>query len=180
MDTACSSSLSAVYLACQAMRSGGCEQALAGGANLILTPYDSIPFAAAGSLSPDGRCKFGDESADGYVRSEAVGLVPLKPLDRALADGHRVRAVILGSATNNDGFTGTGMAAPDEESQAELLRARGPAWTSARRGGVRRGARDGHGPGRSRRAVRAEPGAPSARGTRTVCGGLGQDLRGAQ
>ncbi|MPZ85701.1 MAG: SDR family NAD(P)-dependent oxidoreductase [Actinophytocola sp.] len=123
VDTACSSSLTAIQLACQSLRARECDIALAGGANVILTPYATITFGQAGALSPNGRCAFGDASADGYVRSEAIGLVALKPLDRALADGDRVRAVILGGAVNNDGFTGSGMVAPTVEGQLEMLRA---------------------------------------------------------
>ncbi|WP_447002267.1 SDR family NAD(P)-dependent oxidoreductase [Saccharothrix isguenensis] len=122
VDTACSSSLVAVQLACQSLRSGECEVALAGGSNIILTPYSSITFGLVGALSADGRCKFGDASADGYVRSEAVGLVLLKPLARAVADGDRVRAVVLGGAVNNDGFSGGGMAAPAVDGQVDALR----------------------------------------------------------
>ncbi|MFI1801860.1 beta-ketoacyl synthase N-terminal-like domain-containing protein [Streptomyces sp. NPDC020379] len=123
VDTACSSSLTAVHLACQSLRSGECQVALAGGSNLLLLPHGSVAYGQAGALSPDGRCKFGDASADGYVRSEAVGMVVLKPLARALADGDRVRAVILGSAVNNDGFTGSGMVSPSVQGQVRLLTA---------------------------------------------------------
>jgi acyl transferase domain-containing protein/NADPH:quinone reductase-like Zn-dependent oxidoreductase/aryl carrier-like protein len=123
VDTACSSSLAAIHLACQSLRLGESEFAIAGGANIILTPYNTITFSAAGALCPDGRCKFGDASANGYVRAEAVGLLLLKPLARAVADGDRVRAVILGGAANNDGFTGSGMAAPTVEGQVDALRA---------------------------------------------------------
>lgn len=123
VDTACSSSLTAVHLACQSLRAGECDLALAGGSNVILTPYHTVTFGEAGALSPEGRCLFGDASANGYVRSEAVGVVVLKPLARALADGDRVRAVILGSAINNDGFTGSGMASPTVEGKVELMRA---------------------------------------------------------
>ncbi|MFF7635984.1 SDR family NAD(P)-dependent oxidoreductase [Kitasatospora sp. NPDC008050] len=123
MDTACSSSMTAIHLACQSIRAGECEAAIAGGANLILAPYSTVTLGSAGALSPDGRSKFADASANGYARSEAVGLVLLKPLDRALADGDRVRAVVLGSAANNDGFTGSGMVAPRPQGQAAMLRA---------------------------------------------------------
>ncbi|SEG44008.1 myxalamid-type polyketide synthase MxaB [Saccharopolyspora kobensis] len=123
VDAACSSSLVAVHLACQALRAGECEQAFAGGTNIILAPSNYLTFNSAGALSPDGRCKFGDASANGYVRAEAVGAVLLKPLRRALADGDRIRAVILGSAVNSVGFTGRGIAAPTVEGQAEVLRA---------------------------------------------------------
>lgn len=122
VDTACSSSLAAVHLACCALRAGDCDSALAGGCNLILTPYTNVSLGAANLLSPDGRCKFGDVSADGAVRSEAVGLVLLKPLAPALADGDRVRAVILASAIDNGGRTGTGMFTPDRAAQTDVLR----------------------------------------------------------
>lgn len=124
VDTACSSSLVSVHLACQALRAGECDLALAAGSNLLLTPYNTITFGSAGALSADGRCKFADASADGYVRSEAVGVVLLKPLGRALADGDRIRAVILGSAVNNDGSgAGGGMAAPSAEGQIQAVTA---------------------------------------------------------
>lgn len=122
VDTACSSSLLAVHLACQSLRAGECEAALAGGVNLILTPHVHLTFGWAGGLSPDGSCKFADASADGFVRSEGVGLVLLKPLDAALADGDRIRAVILGGAANNNAFTGNGLAAPSRTAQATVLR----------------------------------------------------------
>ncbi len=85
LDTACSSSLVAVHLACQSLRSGESEMALAGGVNLILEPHISIGYSRSAMLSADGRCRFGDARASGYVRSEGVGLVLLKPLSQALA-----------------------------------------------------------------------------------------------
>ncbi|MFD7667625.1 beta-ketoacyl synthase N-terminal-like domain-containing protein [Streptomyces sp. NPDC059788] len=122
VDTACSSSLTAVHLACQSLRTGECDTALAGGVNVILTPYTTLTFSWAGGISPDGSCKFADASADGFVRSEAVATVLLKPLRRALADGDRIRAVIRGSAVNNNGFSGLGVAAPEREGQRDALR----------------------------------------------------------
>lgn len=123
LDTACSSSLAAVHLACQSLRMGESDLALAGGSNLILAPYNTITFSSAGAHSGDGRCKFGDTRADGYVRGDAVGLVLLKPLARAVADGDRIRAVILGSASTNNGFTGLGIVAPSLSRQEQTLRA---------------------------------------------------------
>ncbi|MFI0976261.1 beta-ketoacyl synthase N-terminal-like domain-containing protein [Streptomyces sp. NPDC021093] len=122
VDVACSSSLLAVHLACQSLSAGECDTALAGGVNITLTPYTNLAFAWAGGLSPDGSCKFADASANGFVRSEGAGLVLLKPLERALADGDRVRAVIRGSAVNNNGFSGTGIAAPTLDGQRDAIR----------------------------------------------------------
>ncbi|MBT2384962.1 type I polyketide synthase [Streptomyces sp. ISL-11] len=122
IDTACSSSLVAIHTACQSLRLGECDYALAGGSHLLLAPYNSVALARAGALGPDGRSKFADASANGYVQSEAVGVVLLKPLARALADGDRVRAVILGGAVGGSGFTGQGMIAPTVSSQETILR----------------------------------------------------------
>jgi acyl transferase domain-containing protein len=122
VDTACSSSLVAVHLACQALRSGECGLALAAGANTILTPQVSIAYSQSQMLSPDGRCKFGDARGDGYVRSEGAGVVALKLLSRALADGDPVHAVILGSAVNNDGRTSGFLSTPGRGGQEDLLR----------------------------------------------------------
>ncbi|PYQ42302.1 MAG: polyketide synthase [Acidobacteria bacterium] len=122
VDTACSSSLVAVHLACQALRSGECDLALAGGANTIFTPQVSLAYSQSRMLSADGRCKFGDARGDGYVRSEGAGVVALKLLSRALADGDPVQAVILGSAVNNDGKTSGFLATPGQGGQEDLLR----------------------------------------------------------
>ena len=77
----------AVHLACQSLRSGESDLALAGGVNVILEPHITIAYSQARMMAPDGRCKFGDARRDGYVRSEGAGIVVLKPLSRALADG---------------------------------------------------------------------------------------------
>lgn len=122
IDTACSSSLVAIHVACQALRSGECDLALAGGANVILDSATTIAYTAAGALSRDGRCKFGDESADGFVRSEGAAMLILKPLAKALADGDHVHAVICGGAVTNNGQTGGSLMAPGEEGQVQLLR----------------------------------------------------------
>src|ERR1700693_526454 len=87
IDTACSSSLVAVHLACTSLRNGESTLAVAGGVNLILSPAITMNFTKAGVMAPDGRCKTFDAGANGYVRSEGAGLVVLKPLSRALADG---------------------------------------------------------------------------------------------
>lgn len=121
VDTACSSSLVAVHLACQSLRNGESTLALAGGVNLILSPDITINFTKAGALAPDGRCKTFDARANGFVRSEGVGVVVLKPLTRALADGDPIYAVIRGSAVNQDGRS-NGLMAPNPLAQEAVLR----------------------------------------------------------
>ncbi|WKK23941.1 SDR family NAD(P)-dependent oxidoreductase [Streptomyces olivoreticuli] len=121
VDTACSSALVALHHACEALRHGRCEAALAGGANLLLGPIEFVGFAKASMLSPTGRCRPFSAEADGYVRSEGGGLVLLKPLAHALEDGDRVQAVILGSGVNTNGHT-PGLTQPSAEAQEALLR----------------------------------------------------------
>ncbi|HRK57412.1 MAG TPA: type I polyketide synthase, partial [Burkholderiaceae bacterium] len=116
IDTACSSSLVALHLACESLRRGECEMALAGGVNLNLSPTPYLLFARAGTLSPHGRCKVFDEDADGFVPGEGVGTVVLKPLARAQADGDAVLAVIKRSVVNNDGRS-LGVMAPNPDGQ---------------------------------------------------------------
>ncbi|HEX8174202.1 MAG TPA: amino acid adenylation domain-containing protein [Pyrinomonadaceae bacterium] len=119
-DTACSSSLVAVHRAVRAIQDGVCETALAGGANLILSPYAYLGLRRAGMLSDDSRCKTFDERANGYGRGEGVGLLLLKRLDRALADNDPVHAVIIGSAENHGGRTHS-LTVPNPRAQAEVL-----------------------------------------------------------
>ncbi|GAA4224490.1 hypothetical protein GCM10022254_04030 [Actinomadura meridiana] len=121
VDTACSSSLTAVHLACQSLRAGESETAVAGGANVMCTPTVFLSMSAAGALAPDGRCKTFDDSADGYGRGEGSGVVVLKTLSRALRDGDRVYAVIRGSAVNQDGASG-GFTVPNGEAQRDVVR----------------------------------------------------------
>jgi myxalamid-type polyketide synthase MxaE and MxaD len=121
IDTACSSSLVAVHLACCSLRSGESTLALAGGANLILSPAIAINFTKAGAMAPDGRCKAFDARANGYVRSEGAGVVVLKRLSQALADGDPIHAVIRGSAVNQDGRS-NGLMAPNPLAQEAVLR----------------------------------------------------------
>ncbi|MDX3136697.1 beta-ketoacyl synthase N-terminal-like domain-containing protein, partial [Streptomyces europaeiscabiei] len=122
VDSAQSSSLVAVQLACDSLRTGDCELALAGGVHLNLSPESSLAAAQFGALSPDGACHTFDAGANGYVRGEGGGIVVLKLLSRALADGDDVYAVIRGGALNNDG-TGAALTTPDADAQAAVLRA---------------------------------------------------------
>lgn len=121
IDTACSSSLVATNLACRSLWSGESTLAITGGANLILSPEGTIWYAKAGLLARDGRCKTFDSRADGLVRSEGVGVVVLKLLSRALADGDPIHAVIKGGAINQDGRS-NGLTAPNRWAQEALIR----------------------------------------------------------
>jgi phthiocerol/phenolphthiocerol synthesis type-I polyketide synthase B len=122
LDTACSSSLAAVLLAARSIRDGDSTLALAGAVNIILQPHISIAYSQARMMAPDGRCKFGDVSGDGYVRSEGAAVVVLKDFDRAVADGDRIYAVIRGGAVNNDGSSSGSLGRPSRIGQEELLR----------------------------------------------------------
>ncbi|AFM17524.1 polyketide synthase family protein [Mycolicibacterium chubuense NBB4] len=120
-DTACSSSLVSIHLACQSLRRGESDHALAAGVNLILSPENNIACSRWGMLSPQGRCATFDADADGYVRSEGCGVVVLKRLTDALRDGDRVLAVVRGSAVNQDGAS-SGQTVPNGPAQQELMR----------------------------------------------------------
>ncbi len=121
LDTACSSSLVAVHLAVQNLRAGESRLALAGGVNLILSPENSIMLSKFRMMSPDGRCKAFDAAADGFGRGEGCGIVALKRLSDAKADGDRILAVIRGSAANQDGAS-SGLTAPNGPSQEAVVR----------------------------------------------------------
>ena len=120
VDTACSSSLVAIHQACQALRLGECDLALAGGANVLLTPATMITFSSAHMLAPDGRCKTFDAAADGYVRGEGCGVIVIKRLEDAIRDGDRIRSVIRGSAINQDGASG-GLTVPNGVAQQRVI-----------------------------------------------------------
>jgi acyl transferase domain-containing protein len=120
VDTACSSSLVAIHRAAQAIRHGECAAAIAGGVHVILNPAMHQSFDKAGMLSPDGRCKTFDASADGYVRGEGVGAIVLKPLAQAEADGDHIYAVIKGSAINHGGHVSS-LTVPNPKAQAEVI-----------------------------------------------------------
>lgn len=121
VDTACSSSLVATNLACRSLWSGESTLAIAGGANVILSPEGTIWYAKAGLLARDGRCKTFDSRADGLVRSEGVGVVVLKLLSQALSDGDPIHAIIKGGAINQDGRS-NGLTAPNRWAQEALIR----------------------------------------------------------
>ncbi len=120
IDTACSSSLVAVHRAIQSIRSGQCIQAIVGGVNALLTAPLFAAFQQAGMLSPDGRCKTFDAGANGYVRGEGVGVLFLKPLSQALADGDAIHAVIRASAEGHGGRASS-LTAPSAQAQADVL-----------------------------------------------------------
>lgn len=120
MDTACSSALTAVHIACEQILAGRCKMALAGGVTVMITPDGFIGFSQAGMLSPDGKCKAFAAEANGFVRGEGAGMVLLKPLSQAIADGNPIHGVILGSSLNQDGHT-NGISLPSPEAQARLV-----------------------------------------------------------
>ena len=121
LNTACSSSLVGLHLACQSLRTGECSMAIAGGVNVILNP-DFFLFASnQGFLSGDGRCKSFDARADGYGRGEGCAVLALKRVEDAIRDGDHIRAVIRGTAVNQDGKT-KGITLPSASAQADLIR----------------------------------------------------------
>ncbi|NVJ08010.1 SDR family NAD(P)-dependent oxidoreductase, partial [Myxococcus sp. AM001] len=132
VDTACSSSLVALHLACQSLRSGESTLALSGGVNLILTPEATLSICKAHMLSPEGRCKTFDASADGFARGEGCGVLVLKRLSEAVADGNEVLAVIRGTAVNHDGPS-SGLTVPNGMAQQAVIR------QALENGGVRAG-----------------------------------------
>ena len=121
LDTACSSSLVAVYQACQSLREGECNLALAGGVNLMLAPDTTVALCKLTALAPDGRTKSFDAAADGYVRGEGCGLVVLKRMADAERDGDTILACIRGAAVNHDGAS-NGLTAPNGMAQERLIR----------------------------------------------------------
>ncbi|MBX3457837.1 MAG: SDR family NAD(P)-dependent oxidoreductase [Candidatus Paracaedibacteraceae bacterium] len=120
IDTACSSSLVALYHACDDLRDGECDLAIAGAVNLVLAPDLTVALSKAGMLSPTGRCQTFDVNANGYVRSEGCGVLILKRLADAERDGDRILAVIKGTAVNQDGAS-NGFTAPNGRAQVEVF-----------------------------------------------------------
>ncbi|MEP7210199.1 MAG: beta-ketoacyl synthase N-terminal-like domain-containing protein, partial [Alphaproteobacteria bacterium] len=143
IDTACSSSLVAVHLACQSLRYGESDVALAGGVSLMVTPDLMVALSKVGFMAPDGRCKTFDASADGFGRAEGCGVVVLKRFADAIADGDRVLALIRGSAVNQDGHS-TVLSAPNGLAQQALIR---EALTNAQLAPGRIGFVEAHGTG---------------------------------
>ncbi|MBT6069495.1 MAG: amino acid adenylation domain-containing protein [Proteobacteria bacterium] len=121
VDTACSSSLTAIHLACQSLRAGDCETAIAGGVNLTLTPLLYSTLSAAGMLSVDGFCKPFDNEANGYARGEGCGLIILKRLSNAEKDGDNILGIIRGSTLNQDGAS-SGLTVPNGVAQKNLIK----------------------------------------------------------
>ncbi|WP_172808010.1 polyketide synthase Pks13 [Corynebacterium mycetoides] len=121
VDTACSASLVSAHHAVRALRDGECDVALAGGVNVMANPLASLMFSELGVISPSQRIHSFSSDADGIVRSEAAGLLVLKRVEDALADGDTIYAVIKGSATNSDGHS-NGLTAPNPEAQMDVLR----------------------------------------------------------
>ena len=121
VDTACSGSLVALHLACQSLRTGDAKLALACGVNTILSHEFMTTLSMMRFLSPDGRCYTFDERANGYARGEGVGCILLKPLSDALRDKDPIRAVILGTGSNQDGRT-QGISLPSAAAQEQLIR----------------------------------------------------------
>lgn len=122
IDTACSSSLVAVHLACQSLRAGESNLALAGGVNVVLGPDAMVLFSKWGMMAPDGHCKTFDAAADGFVRAEGCAVIALKRLPDALAAGDPILAVIRGSAVNSDGRS-SGLTVPNGPAQEAVIRA---------------------------------------------------------
>ncbi|XOV79523.1 MAG: SDR family NAD(P)-dependent oxidoreductase [Aestuariibacter sp.] len=121
IDTACSSALVALHRATEAIRAGHCDQAIAGGVNLLLAVDGYVSFAKSGMLCEDGRCKTFSNKANGYVRGEGVGMLMVKRMEHAIRDGNTIHAVVKGSAENHGGRTNS-LTAPNPKSQASVIK----------------------------------------------------------
>lgn len=123
VQTACSTSLVAVHVACQGLLNGECDMALAGGVSVSVPQTTGYLYQEGGILSPDGHCRPFDAKAQGTISGDGVGIVVLKRLEDALADGDRIHAIIRGSAINNDGSLKVGYTAPRVDGQVKAIRA---------------------------------------------------------
>ena len=121
VQTACSTSLVAVYLACQGLLDGDCDMALAGGASITVPQKAGYFYQPEGTAAPDGHCRAFDAKAQGTVFGSGVGVVVLKRLTDALADGDYIQAIIKGAAINNDGSVKVGYIAPSIEGQTKVI-----------------------------------------------------------
>ncbi len=121
LDTTCSSSLVTLHIACQGLRNGESNLALVGGVNLMLHPTVTHGFCKSRALSPDSRCKTFDANADGFARGEGCGIIVLKRLRDAVADGDQILALVKGSAINHDGPS-SGLTVPNQQAQKKVLR----------------------------------------------------------
>lgn len=121
VDSMCSSSLTSIHLACQMLRAGSCEMAIAGGVNLSLHPYKYRLLSEMKFASTDGKCRSFGEGGDGYVPGEGVGAFLLKPLEAAVRDGDHIYGIIRGSDINHGGRT-SGYTVPNAEAQASVIR----------------------------------------------------------
>lgn len=121
VDTACSSSLVAVHQAVRALRSGEASVALAGGVNILASPFVSTAFAELGVISPSSHIHAFSDDADGFIRGDGAGVLVLKTVAEAQRNGDRILAVIRGSAVNSDGHS-NGLTAPNPEAQVDVLR----------------------------------------------------------
>lgn len=122
VNASCSSSLVALHLAVRSLRAGECSLALAGGANVMVRPETTQAYSRAGVLSPEGRCRFGDAGANGFVRSEGAGILVLKRLSDALNDRDRILALIRGTAVTHKGRSGGFLTAPGSAEQQRAMR----------------------------------------------------------
>ena len=175
-DTACSASAAAIHLACQSLRARECDQALAGGINLLLLPQITQTISGLQSLARDGRCKAFSADADGFVRSEGCGVIVLRRLSDAVSRAEPILGVIRGSAWNQDGKSG-GLTAPNGTAQEQVIRAAlAAAKVSPDQVSLYRGARHRHRTRRSHRDLRTWPRircrTPAPSGSAS---GLGQD-----
>ncbi|HEV3036480.1 MAG TPA: SDR family NAD(P)-dependent oxidoreductase [Candidatus Angelobacter sp.] len=120
LDTMCSSSLTAIHLACEELRNGEIDAAIAGGVNLTIHPYKYLSLSMGNFVASDGKCRSFGEGGDGYVPGEGVGAILLKPLQHALRDGDQIYAVIKSSTLNHGGKT-NGYTVPNPNAQADLI-----------------------------------------------------------